>query len=530
MSSVPSDPNYHGLPPAGRGHSPSRSPSPKDRAISGVANRILRESGLFKQMQRALSDKSEPPSLEMLNRLTDEAMRGEEREQPSQSLDDPQIDQQREEASVKQILALREQISKNLQKVVEDCGIKDSRVPELIKNILADSPAFDMAKLDLQAVAITAIVAKYIDSPQLLALAKEKLIKEWRNQAQSNEAQSNAEIFGLCKILTHIFATDLPFQKELSDFLLGPVRKRQVPAPDLPSWLQKLHDEGIDLIHISPPIDSTLPQWQTILGKYSRSWQSIHLENRDDLGLWLKALIQSNPTALRRLDLSMCDELTDAAVKDIATHLKALQYLYLGGCRRLTNAAIKDIATHLKALQHLDLSGCDKLTDAAVKDIATNLTALRRLDLHGCRRLTDAAVKDIATNLTALLYLDLGWCTQLTDAAIKDIATHLKALQYLDLSLCYRLTDAAIKDIAAHLKALQHLNLRWCDQLTHAAVKDIVTHLTALQYLNLSGCDKLTDAEVKPLWDRGITVVRQTDSDRCRSQKYPLTPRSPPAS
>jgi hypothetical protein len=45
----------------------------------------------------------------------------------------------------------------------------------------------------------------------------------------------------------------------------------------------------------------------------------------------------------------------------------------------------------LTQLQHLDLSGCQQITDAGVAHLAA-LTQLQHLDIRNCEQITDAGV------------------------------------------------------------------------------------------------------------------------------------------
>jgi internalin A len=176
--------------------------------------------------------------------------------------------------------------------------------------------------------------------------------------------------------------------------------------------------------------------------------------------------------ALRSLNLSKCDQLTDLAP---ITSLANLQSLHLSGCTQLTDLA--PIAP-LANLQSLSLSGCAQLTDFA--PIAP-LANLQLLNLSWCAQLTELAPIASLANLQSL---ELSWCAQLTELA--PIAS-LANLQSLDVTACMQLTDLAP---IASLANLQSLNLSGCAQLTHLAP---ITQLANLQSLNLSGCAQLTD-------------------------------------
>ena len=122
---------------------------------------------------------------------------------------------------------------------------------------------------------------------------------------------------------------------------------------------------------------------------------------------------------------------------------------------------------HLLAISHLfpqlaslDLSGCEQITDAAVLALAQG--HLSSLNLWKCNKITDAAV--IAVAQEHLSSLNLAGCTQITDAAV--IAVAQEHLSSLNLKWCDKITDAAVIAVARGCPQLSELDLTRCKQIT----------------------------------------------------------------
>ena len=70
--------------------------------------------------------------------------------------------------------------------------------------------------------------------------------------------------------------------------------------------------------------------------------------------------------ALRSLDLSWCERLTDAGVAALGQHGGTrLTQLHLAGCTELTDAAAAAVG-HLQHLTHLNLAGCRQVRTSAL--------------------------------------------------------------------------------------------------------------------------------------------------------------------
>eukprot|EP00899_Mesostigma_viride_P021235 jgi/Mesvir1/29112/Mv18418-RA.1 len=66
-------------------------------------------------------------------------------------------------------------------------------------------------------------------------------------------------------------------------------------------------------------------------------------------------LVETKDSALRVLDLSACDDISDKTVRLVAKNCPRLQALRVSGCRRVKDASVTQLAKHCKDLQYVDV-------------------------------------------------------------------------------------------------------------------------------------------------------------------------------
>jgi hypothetical protein len=175
-------------------------------------------------------------------------------------------------------------------------------------------------------------------------------------------------------------------------------------------------------------------------------------------------------------ELRQLQELSLYAPDAGADELKVLATLPRLRSLTFGNIVLKE--GHLKELAgfhhlvHLDLSGCDGLTDAKVKQIA----AFKQLTSLGLANttVTNAGLAELPS-LERLETLNLHHCFNLTGRGLKELA-RCPRLQNLYLCGCTRLSDADIRELGG-LKHLRQLDLRLCERLSQKAIDDLQSKL-----------------------------------------------------
>ena len=205
--------------------------------------------------------------------------------------------------------------------------------------------------------------------------------------------------------------------------------------------------------------------------------QTLHLSRTDITDQGLQSL--SCLTALKTLGLYNCPGITDQGLQPL-TCLTALQYLDLSH-----SAAFQSLQSlpYLTALQVLDLSHCDAITDQGVRSVSF-LTALQELNLQGCTDITDQGVLSLST-LTSLHSLDISFCKKITGQGMRSLSC-LTALQTLNLSNC-NVIDQYLLSLTT-LIALRTLDLSYCPFITNQGVRWSLSCRWSLQVLRVTCC------------------------------------------
>ncbi|KAK9470100.1 RNI-like protein [Dipodascopsis tothii] len=210
----------------------------------------------------------------------------------------------------------------------------------------------------------------------------------------------------------------------------------------------------------------------------------------------LDAIADNCPNVME-VDLHGCKQITNAAVTKACLQLHSLREFRLA-----LNPAISDDAflyfrddALFESFRILDLTGCNQLTDASVQRIVAFAPRLRNLVLAKCTRITDRGVLHITKLGKTLHYLHLGHCSLITDSGIAALVRGCTRIRYIDLACCTQLTNAAVEDLAT-LPKLRRIGLVKCvnitDEAIHALAQRRAGALFALERVHLSYCTNLS--------------------------------------
>lgn len=192
--------------------------------------------------------------------------------------------------------------------------------------------------------------------------------------------------------------------------------------------------------------------------------------------------------ALKSLDLSNCQFVTDLALQDLQD-LHQLRVLRLAGCFGITDSGLEFIRG--LNLSMLDLKGCERLSDATVAQTVARMHNLRALVLEGVHRLSDEGLAKLG-ECHALEKLSIKGCSQVSDVGIAVFAANCPHLHWLDISGCKRITHKGLFSIAKHLRGLKHLAMAHCTGASNSGLAALGAAQLPLTFLNLSSCSRIT--------------------------------------
>jgi len=156
---------------------------------------------------------------------------------------------------------------------------------------------------------------------------------------------------------------------------------------------------------------------------------------------------------LIHLDISGCGRITSKGIRSLSSALAARRKtstedkemcLRLRRCGGVNDSVVAGIASSLgDVLEYLDVSHCEDITDASVTALAAQCSRLRRLNLRGCFRVKDTGVLSFANNDSAprrtLEYISLDKC-DIGDETVELLVARCPHLRHLSVVDCPRLT------------------------------------------------------------------------------------------
>jgi CRP-like cAMP-binding protein len=209
----------------------------------------------------------------------------------------------------------------------------------------------------------------------------------------------------------------------------------------------------------------------------------IDLSNcRKITNLGIITLLQNCPK-LSKISLSYCKNLSSDLFANSLIWRKVTQ-LNLQRCTGIFDAGFafwKDQLNKEKDdssipdsfhLKKLNLSDCSFLTDAAINSIADSCIELEEISLSFCCALTDECILNLLKKCKELKILDLNYCgLAVTDEICDVIANECKNLNALGFRGCVQITDEGIKTLINSKSKLKKINCSQCSNITNESKK-----------------------------------------------------------
>ncbi len=166
---------------------------------------------------------------------------------------------------------------------------------------------------------------------------------------------------------------------------------------------------------------------------------------------------------LTELNLDRCSSITDESMFHIARNLN-LKRLNLKLCNEVTNAGLELLALSQKRLTHLNLERCHKVTNMGLEYLASNLQQIEFLSLAFCKKINVEGIILIANSQKAITHLDLRFVLPyVTSYGWLLSPNTLQKLVYLNITGCSKLSPDHIEVITTQrphltLEAECHVN------------------------------------------------------------------------
>eukprot|EP00899_Mesostigma_viride_P012134 jgi/Mesvir1/20921/Mv07992-RA.1 len=203
------------------------------------------------------------------------------------------------------------------------------------------------------------------------------------------------------------------------------------------------------------------------------------------------ACVLRNCLKLEKLNLQLCQGLSDAGIAMTGESCKRLRELSLGGCRGcFTPQGLAAMAPNLGALETLYAPSCDAVTDVSVVALAEHCPRLSFVEVYGCG-MGDPGIVALAKHCS-LVTLRVSECEGVTDAGMVAMGELSPPLDELVIRSCRGVTGPGIVAVASKCKGLRFLEILGCEAVKWADIavmRDMCPQLAQIKYSTGIGLD-----------------------------------------
>jgi F-box and leucine-rich repeat protein 14 len=218
---------------------------------------------------------------------------------------------------------------------------------------------------------------------------------------------------------------------------------------------------------------------------------------------------------LKKLILSVCQQLTDDGVQVLAGVSSSLEEIDFGGCFKLSDQGFRVLAA-LTSLKKVNLERCRQVTDSTLQVLST-LSKLEEINITLCDRISSKGLQFFIASLPNLQKLTMYSCSQLTDEGLVAISK-FPALRELKLGECDKVTaTTGFRHLAANCKNLANLDIHQVSSVNDD-VLDSISQLPQLDYLRLASCNNFTGQGLKNL--AKAPALKKLKLDSCNSVTF----------
>ncbi|XP_047954986.1 F-box/LRR-repeat protein 3-like [Salvia hispanica] len=188
---------------------------------------------------------------------------------------------------------------------------------------------------------------------------------------------------------------------------------------------------------------------------------------------------------LRKLDITCCQEITEASIDTITNSCPHLTSLKMENCSMVSKEAFVLIGTRCQSLEDADFTETE-INDEGLEAIS-RCSKLKNLKLGLCRNVTDNGLSYVGSRCQNLTHLDLYRCMEITDIGISAIANGCPLLEMIDMAYCDKIGDTSLTALAAciHLKTLE---IRGCPCLSSLGLSAVAIGCKQLAVLDIKKC------------------------------------------
>jgi len=213
------------------------------------------------------------------------------------------------------------------------------------------------------------------------------------------------------------------------------------------------------------------------------------------------------PFELTKINLAMCMNIGDDAVRHIAFQCPSLRHLTLSYCEEISDVALASLALKCTDLRGLDITKCSKVTNVGVKAIAERCPKLKRLILGSVVLVADESVLMLAARCPLLRDIDLC-STSVTDNGLTALGASCPNLRLVALSDCRLITSFGLCALAA-CSQIEIIRLSGCKAIDDNSVVKLSIGCPNVMELDLAHCNSVSVSKLQQAltaWTKLVTL------------------------
>lgn len=210
---------------------------------------------------------------------------------------------------------------------------------------------------------------------------------------------------------------------------------------------------------------------------------------------------------LTKLNLAMCLNVGDDALRHIAYSCPELRHLTISYCEDVSDVGLIAIALKCRDLRGLDITKCNKITNRGAKAIAERCPQLKRFLAGSVMLLSDAPLISLASNCPNLKFLDMC-STGITDAGLTAVARECRKLKLIAFSDCRFITSFGLSSFA-ECHQLEVIRLSGCKAIEDSTLLKLSIGCTDVMEIDLAGASMISPVILSKCissWSKLVTL------------------------
>ena len=235
---------------------------------------------------------------------------------------------------------------------------------------------------------------------------------------------------------------------------------------------------------------------------------------------------------LKMLDFTNCEDLTDAALKDVVRVLPLLESLCLIGCRKVEGDFLEDLTENCKQIRTLLLRYLP-IEDRVLQSRRWREIDLEELDISACPNITGNGLSVFLPQLKSIRYLNMSYCGighAVTDDVLYEMMMSGVCLQLemLDIRWSFLLSSCCLSNFLPCCKNLMFIGIYQSSGVFSSVISGSVSHLPRMQIIEFGGLRRevltatplLTDIKLHCKELDTLSVINFTTLNKFCDEKY----------